>query len=91
MTRFGAVHYWSAGSGLPLLLLHQSAQSSDEYLGIVSYLTDRFRVVSLDLPGHGVSDTPDHELGVNEYCEAVMSVLVTLVVEETRIPGHHGG
>jgi pimeloyl-ACP methyl ester carboxylesterase len=91
MTRFGAVHYWSAGSGLPLLLLHQSAQSSDKYLGLLACLTDGFRVVSLDLHGHGVSETPDHELGVDEYCEAVMSVLDTLDVEETHVLAHHGG
>jgi pimeloyl-ACP methyl ester carboxylesterase len=71
------------------VLLHQSAQSFDKYLGLLACLTDRFRVVSLDL--HGVSDTPDHELGVDEYCEAAMSVLDTLDVEETHIPGHHGG
>ncbi|MGB5491781.1 MAG: alpha/beta fold hydrolase [Woeseiaceae bacterium] len=76
---------------MPLLLPHQSAQSSDEDLGLLACLTDRFRVVSLDLHGHGVSDTTDHELGVDEYYESIMSVLDMLVVEETHIPGHHGG
>jgi len=91
MTPFGAVHYWNCGSGEPLLLLHQSTQSSEEFIGMVAHLRDAHTVISLDLPGHGVSDTPDHELGVEEYCEAVLAVLDTLAVTKTHLVGHHGG
>lgn len=90
-TRFGAVHYWSAGRGQPLLLLHQSAQSSDEFLGMLAHLRDSHTVIALDLPGHGASDSTDHELGVNEYCEAVISVLDAADVEQAHLLGHHGG
>jgi len=90
-TRFGVVHYWTVGSGPELLLLHQSAQSSDEYLALASLLATDYRVISLDHPGHGASATPDHELGVDEYCEAAMAVLDTLGVDKTHMLGHHGG
>ena len=49
-TRFGAVHYWTTGSGPPLLLLHQSAQSADEFLTMASLLSAEYQVISLDLP-----------------------------------------
>jgi pimeloyl-ACP methyl ester carboxylesterase len=90
-TRFGQLHYWIAGSGPDLFLLHQSAQSADEYLPIAPLLAESFRVISLDLPGHGASDTPDHELGVEEYCEAATAVLDELKVTRTHVLGHHGG
>lgn len=90
-TAFGHVHYWTIGSGPTLLLLHQSAQSADEYLAIAPLLAESFQVVSLDLPGHGASDTPDHELGVEEYCEAVTVVLDALGIDRTHVFGHHGG
>lgn len=90
-TRFGAVHYWTTGSGPPVLLLHQSAQSSDEYLAVAPLLASEYQVISLDLPGHGASDTPDHELNVEEYCEAVLAVLDELAITSTHVVGHHGG
>ncbi len=90
-TRFGFVHYWTAGGGQDLLLLHQSAQSADEFLETAKRLADDWRVVALDLPGHGASDTPDHELGVDEYCESVLAVLDQLGVQESDVVAHHGG
>ena len=90
-TRFGAIHYWSIGDGPALLMLHQSAQSADEYTAVAPLLADGFTVISLDLPGHGASDTPDHELSVPEYCEAALAVLDELAISTTHLLGHHGG
>ena len=80
-TNLGHVHYWTAGSGPCLLLLHQAAQSSDEYLAIAPLLAEKFRIISLDYPCHGASDTPDHELTVAEYCASITAVLDELEVD----------
>lgn len=90
-TAHGAVHYWTTGRGPALLLLHQSAQSADEYLQVAPLLAGDFTVIALDLPGHGASDTPGHELGVDEYCDAVLAVLDEQQVDQTHLLGHHGG
>lgn len=90
-TRFGHVHYWTTGSGPAVLLLHQAAQSADEYLNIAPFLAQSFRLVSLDYPGHGASDTPDCELSVEEYCEAVMAVVDELGIDRMHVVGHHSG
>ena len=90
-TPFGHVHYWTTGSGPSLLLLHQAAQSADEVLSVASLLADEFSVVALDYPGHGASDTPDHELSVPEYCDAIVAVLDALDVGKTHAFGHHSG
>lgn len=90
-TRIGDVHYWTTGSGPRLLLLHQSAQSSDEFLLLAPLLANEYQVISLDLPGHGASATPNHELSVDEYCEAALAVIDELGVSETHVMGHHGG
>ena len=90
-TRFGAVHYWTVGTGPSVLLLHQSAQSADEFLQTAGLLAGSYHVVSLDLPGHGVSDTPDHELSVAEYSEVILALLDELDISESHILGHHGG
>ncbi len=88
---FGFIHYWTMGSGPWLLLLHQAAQSSDEFQAIAPLLARSYSIVSLDYPGHGASDTPGHELSVEEYCEAVTLVLDELGIEKTHILGHHSG
>ncbi len=90
-TRFGAVHYWSGGTGPAVLMLHQSAQSSDEFLQFAVHLADDYTVVSLDHPGHGISDTPDHELSVEEYGEAALAALDALELGKVSLVAHHGG
>jgi pimeloyl-ACP methyl ester carboxylesterase len=90
-TPFGHVHYWVTGSGPTLTAIHQSAQSSDEYLGLAHALADSFRVIGIDLPGHGKSETPDHELEVEELTDAAAAVLNDLGVTRTHVVGHHGG
>lgn len=90
-TPFGAVHCWVTGSGPSLLMLHQSAQSSDEFLGVAARLREAFQVVSLDLPGHGMSDSPTRELSVADYSEAVLIVLDALEIATMHVLGHHGG
>ena len=90
-TRYGQLHYWMLGEGPFLLAVHQSAQASHEYLDFANCIADDFRVVAIDLPGHGASDDPDHELSVDEYTEAVLEVLDALKLERVHALGHHGG
>lgn len=55
------VAYREAGIGPPLALLHSAGLSHKEFEPSVEYLTDRFRVILPDLPGHGDSeDRPRH-------------------------------
>ena len=90
-TPFGQVHYWTTGSGPLLVMIHQSSQSSDEYARIAPLLADDHRVVAIDLPGHGRSDDPDHELEVAELTDATIAVLDHLGAKKIHMLGHHGG
>ncbi len=87
----GQIHYWQAGQGETLLLVHQSSSSGEEYAGLVPYLADRYRLITWDWPGHGHSDDPDHELGVDEYTASGLAVLEHLDVDKFHVLGHHGG
>lgn len=90
-TPFGQMNYWVTGSGPFLTLIHQSAQSSVEYERIAPLLAEAFTVVGLDLPGHGKSGDPDHELELEELTAAVVDVLDDVGAEQTHLLGHHGG
>lgn len=87
----GQIHYWQAGQGPDLLLVHQSAQCADEYTGLVPYLSDRYRMTALDLPGHGYSSPPDEECTVEDYAAATVTLMDALGLESVAFCGHHGG
>ena len=90
-TASGQLYYWVAGSGPPLLLLHQAAQSSTETLMLANELSSDFMVIGFDYPGHGNSDDPANEPGVPEFTDCAIAVLDELEVAEAHICGHHSG
>jgi len=45
----GQLHYRYCGQGEPLILIHMSGSSSDEFEEIGGYLQDSFSVYALDL------------------------------------------
>lgn len=90
-TDHGQVYYWTAGQGPNVVCLHQSGNSSEEYVGLIPFLADRCRLVSLDLPGHGRSSIPANELTVDDYTQVISQLLDHLNVTKAHLVGHHGG
>ena len=90
-TSFGRVHLWTIGEGPALLLLHQSGQTSDEYLTLGPVLSDNFKVIGIDLPNHGQSDSSKHELNADEYADSIIEVMDNIGVDEFHFLGQHGG
>ncbi|MEM8526519.1 MAG: alpha/beta hydrolase [Bacteroidota bacterium] len=87
----GQIHYWTAGSGPALLLVHQSSSSGEEYAGLVPYLADHYQLIAYDWLGHGNSDDPDFPPGVEVYGKGGEAVLLHLGIDKFSILGHHGG
>ena len=87
----GQIHYWTAGEGPNLVLLHQAAQTSEEYLGLIPHLASHFSLLAIDQPGHGQSDDPSHEYSMEEYTRATQTVLDALDIDYAAICGQHGG
>jgi len=73
------IEYMEAGAGDPLVLLHGIAADKDHWTRVAPYLTSRFRVIAVDLPGFGESDKPmdRHYAGgdqvgyLREICQAL--------------------
>lgn len=53
-----SLHYLTAGSGEPLVLLHGIPQTSHEWRHIIPKLSDRFSIVAPDLRGCGEPSRP---------------------------------
>ncbi len=87
----GQVHYQVDGSGEPLLLIHQTALSSDEYAEMIPILARTYRVVAMDTLGYGKSDAPARRYEMPDYAQSVVNFLNALGISRTSIVGHHTG
>jgi len=54
----GDVYYEEAGSGPAILCLHAACQDTLMYRHVLAGLSDEFRVIAVDAPGHGKSQMP---------------------------------
>lgn len=54
-----SIRYRESGAGDPLLLVHGIAGFLEEWEPAIEKLSNHFRVIALDLPGHGLSDKPE--------------------------------
>jgi pimeloyl-ACP methyl ester carboxylesterase len=64
------LHYVTAGSGEPLLLLHGTPKTHYYYHKLIPLLTDEFEVVAPDLRGFGDSDRPSAKEGYDMMTNA---------------------
>jgi len=87
----GNIFYRSAGMGEPVLLIHQSPSSSEEYLGVIPVLARGFRVIAMDTLGYGLSDDPPRAYDIASYARSVVSFLDSLGIAQAHVVGHHTG
>lgn len=86
------IEYTEQGSGIPVLLLHGWNSSFDVYKGIMSALSDRCRLVAVNFPGCGNSDTMKNPWKLEDYCDFVLKFMKELNLENPILIGHsHGG
>ena len=87
----GQLHYVTAGEGEPLLLLHQTPFSSEEYVKLIPLLAPHFRVFAMDTPGYGMSDAPTRQYEIADYAAAAQAFLRALGIAQAHVFGHHTG
>ncbi|APX14182.1 alpha/beta fold hydrolase BchO [Tateyamaria omphalii] len=91
----GPVHRWhiqEAGAGKTVLMLHGAGGSTHSYRDLIPTLAGSFRVIALDLPGHGFT-----QLGARHRCglDAMAQDVQRLCDQEGWAPdaiiGHSAG
>ena len=91
-TPHGQMHYRYAGDGPALLMLHQTAGSSETYEPLIPYLAPPYMAVAVDSPGFGMSDKPRHvNYLVSDYAEAFVDFMNSVGIERASIFAHHTG
>ena len=79
------IHYLEAGVGEPLLLIHSVGQSLYTWRNVFAELSDNYRVIALDLPGHGYSSRPDSFT----YTADDMATVLNLFLDALNVKSAH--
>jgi len=88
----GTIHYAEAGEGDPVVLLHQTPRSWDEYRGVLPLLGDRRRAIAMDTIGFGDSTPlPRVTASIEAWSEALLALLDALGLDCVDLVGHHTG
>jgi len=91
-TSLGQLHYRAAGSGPPLVLLHNTWLSSRMFRGVIPELAREYSVLAIDTLGQGDSDpAPPREMAIAEYAAVLWEALDAIRVEEPAIAGQATG
>jgi pimeloyl-ACP methyl ester carboxylesterase len=87
------VHWSSAGSGsATLIFVHGWTCDESSWQEQVPALSKKYRVITLDLPGHGQSDPPkDGKFSMDVFANAVEAVRKEAKVEKAVLIGHSMG
>src|SRR3954451_21904510 len=89
-TPLGRIHAAMAGTGFPVLLLHQTPRSWDEYRDVLPLLGRNFRAVAMDTAGFGDSQPlPWADNSVERWAAAAFDLLDALQIGRAAVVGHH--
>ncbi len=81
------LHYEDAGSGKVLLMIHGWSQSSGLFAKNIPELSKHFRVVSLDLRGHGDSEKITHGYRIARFSKDVHDLILSLDLKDVTLLG----
>ncbi|WP_444940375.1 alpha/beta fold hydrolase [Microbulbifer sp. ANSA003] len=85
------LRYLEAGSGPILLMLHGWSQGAVLYKHQLAGLSDQFRVIALDMRGHGQSDKPNHGYRISRLAKDLQELISSLQQEPLHLLGHSAG
>lgn len=85
------IFYVESGKGYPLVLLHGWGCDSIIFKHIQTFFSEWFRVVAIDFPGFGKSDTPDEPWDIYKYANITKKTIQALKLEKPILLGHSFG
>jgi pimeloyl-ACP methyl ester carboxylesterase len=81
------LHYEDYGHGAPLLLVHGLGSSTLDWEEQTAVLAAHYRVIAIDLRGHGRSEKPVEHYSIAGFAEDVAALIEHLKLESVHIVG----
>lgn len=89
--RGGFISYSDTGFGVPLVFLHGYLETAEVWNSFTGKLAPEFRVICVDLPGHGGSNVFGESHTVEFMADAVKVLLEELNLDRVFMVGHSMG
>ena len=80
-----------AGTGHPLILLHGTGGHAETYLRNIGPLSQHFRVLAMDMVGHGYTDRPAGDYTMDTFADHVRGLIDTIGADQAFISGESLG
>jgi 2-hydroxy-6-oxonona-2,4-dienedioate hydrolase len=80
-----------AGEGEPLILLHGTGGHIEAHARNIKGLSQHFRVIVIDMVGHGYSDKPNRPYTIDYYSEHLLGVIKVLNLSKVNLSGESLG
>jgi len=87
----GKIYFEEYGKGNPLILVHGYTESIKIWSDYKESLSKEFRLILIDLPGHGNSSMLDHIHTMELMADSIKAVLDHLNIDKTVMVGHSMG
>jgi len=96
MTRFynygkGRIHFSDMGKGKSVALIHGYLETLEIWSSFAGKLSEKFRVISVDLPGHGGSDVFEEIHTMEFMATALKDLFESLDIKKLFLIGHSMG
>lgn len=85
------IHYQEKGAGEPIVLIHGYTSSTYAWKDLFEPLSQKYRVIALDLKGFGFSEKPDGDYSRRAQGEIVFGLLEQLKIERAWLAGNSMG
>ena len=85
------IHYKVYGKGDPIILLHGSLESMEDWDKQVPELSKKYKVITVDSRGHGQSTFTDRKMDYILLCEDISALMAELKIDSAFIVGFGDG
>ncbi|WP_289663578.1 alpha/beta fold hydrolase [Flavobacterium panacagri] len=85
------ISFSDAGKGNTIIFLHGFLENKKMWKDYVAFFSDKYRIITIDLLGHGESDSLGYVHEMEDNANAVNKVLEHLKIEKATILGHSMG
>lgn len=83
--------YQDMGAGYPIVLVHGMGSDHTIWGGFIPLLNKNYRVISMDLRGHGESSKPPGPYSMELFSEDINQLLHSLNIDQAHFIGHSMG
>ena len=85
------IYYSCIGAGEPLILIHGFLENKRMWATLQDVLSKNYRVLAIDLPGHGETEAIGHIHTMEDYAELLLALIQFENIQKVSLIGHSMG